>query len=249
VERLIIYYGHKRKFIAHDPERSKKRCPLERIPCERLDNVVINRLKFIVKDRKTLARIVNEASSTRGNETHLPEIVHILQIKESELKGLKDKIGHLAEQIAKLPGDITESLIEKLREYETQKRQIVEHIEKIRAEREGKVIDLDIAHRFLRIFDASFQKRPVLEQRGLIEEVVHSLIVGKNEVKAFYYVLGSPDCISTNLGSAEDEDISGPAQPWSPVRPGFGLVETAGIEPASESHPSLASTCLAGDLD
>jgi hypothetical protein len=153
---------------------------------------------------------------------HLPEIVHILQIKESELKGLKDKIGHLAEQIAKLPGDITESLIEKLREYETQKRQIVEHIEKIRAEREemsGKVIDLDIAHRFFRIFDARFQKRPALEQRGLIEEVVHSLIVGKNEVKAFYYVLGSPDSFSTILGSAEDEDISNPAQPWSQVSP------------------------------
>ena len=254
------YYGHNRKFTTNGAQG--RRCPLERIPAVRLEEAVVNRLIELAGNRKLLAQLA--ADSSKGSGNRRVELDHLIAAAEQDRRNAQREVDNVTAAIASMPEGLNLSSIwEKLKDAEGRRDDAVERINSHKTEREhahSNVIQAEQVFKLFRHFQADFPSQTIVRQRELMREVVYKVRVEEDGVHVLYYsapneelikkdpagklLAGSDLFFSETQNSNNFEKVS-----RTLVLPAFKLVETEGIEPSSESHPSLASTCVDCGLD
>ena len=236
-----FYYGHKRKFTA-TKDRHNKRCPLERIPAERLEDAIISRLIDLAKSKNLLAQLVADAS--KENVDLGKDIDHLIDVKEQERRSVQRYVDNLLASLAEIPEGLSPKIVfEKIADYERQRERISQEISNLRGDKEAgkaKVIDLDAVMRLFRIFQKDVTKRPAHEQRETIREVLHKAIVNEKDVKLIYNSREREDLIGFNpveskASSGDKGDFSSDNNPlatrWSGFRSVSRKMGPQGLEP------------------
>jgi hypothetical protein len=126
-----------------------------------------------------------------------------------------------------------------------QENQAIEkRISELKAQSEEKVIDLEKVFRLVRVFNATFYKRPAHEQRDLLREVIKRVIItGPGTARVEYYADTReeelfPGSQSTKFLVDFSNQIQS-AHPLSGVRTEFGLVDLAGQRTNSAILPDI----------
>jgi hypothetical protein len=138
----------------------------------------------------------------------------------------------------------------------------VNRLEREHLEVKTQVVDLGSARKLMRFFNEHFSKATPQEQRELVKEVIHSLVVKTTYISAHYFAKASEDLFSADLGGFDQGprvkgEIKNPLSGAEVAAPtggfdsalrktlvwtNFDLVEVNGFEPMTFAMPLRRST-------
>lgn len=240
-----FYYGHMRKLLT-EGDRHLKRCELERIPAERIEEAVFGRLMEIAEDKKVLVQMAQDTLGKRAE--HIKELTSLVQAKEQEKRNLQRQIGNLVSALADDPlGTASKTIKSQIGERESLLEQAIVALNEYQMEQsaEEKVVNIEPSFRLFQSFKKNFHSLSQVQQRDVLRDMLVKIIVTKNGIKEGYNLLFSGTLGEQGLGLDPffDSDIKKDLVGEVPlarsvsnrtlVRPICCLVDTTGVEPAT----------------
>ena len=98
------YYGHPRQ-INSDGVTHLKRCRLERVRAERIEDLILKSLKNLIAEPKTIEHWLEIYAKSTYSE--IPALAGRLKSIESEIESKTKRVNNLVSRIAELPADIS----------------------------------------------------------------------------------------------------------------------------------------------
>ena len=243
-----------RKYLAQG-DRHSKRCALENIPAERVEEAVFGRLMEIGENKDFLVQMAKDTLGQR--EVRIRELVCLMQAKEQEKRTLQRQIGNLVSALAEDPlGAGSKTIKSQVADQESLLEQAVLALSDYQREQiaEEKVVDIEPAFRLFQSFKKNFYRLSQVQQRDVLREMILKIVVTKDGEREGYNVL-----FPTSLGERElgiepllepslKKDLAG-GDPLARsvlsrtlVRPTCYLVERSGVEPLTPTMPLWCST-------
>ena len=179
----FFYYGHVRKMKTQGDEHLK-RCHIENIPAPQLEELVLERLKTLAKDKSLLARLVGEFHSEENEDYRI--LKTLIHSKENKRRALLNKMDNLVDAIGDTTDKATRRVLqEKIPVLEKERKRLTDEIKTHRNELTGQkenVVDVEKAFAFLRAFNKGLLDESASVQAQLLQDVIKEIVVLEDRV-------------------------------------------------------------------
>ena len=189
-----FYYGHSRKMTI-EGDHHIKRCHLENIPAPQLEELVLERLKYLASDEKLLVQLVKDSSAGKSEE--YKSINSLICSKENERREVANKLDNLIDAVASIKDAVAKDAIQaKLGKMARRSNELEIEIEKLRFELKkcrGKLLDASTAFKVLKAFNNSLEGKPAAVQAQILEDIVKEVVVYPERVMLKLYGTSSEE--------------------------------------------------------
>ena len=183
-----FYYGHVRK-MKTEGDNHLKRCHIENIPAPQLEELVMERLKTLAKDRDLIARLV--VDSHAGEKENHASVKSLITSKENKRRALADKLDNIVDAIGDTQDKAVRRVLqEKIPELDMQRKKLTDEITKLRFDlkvHDEKIIDAEAAFSLLQIFNKDIAKQPASVQAQILERVIKEIMVYEDRIRLQIY--------------------------------------------------------------
>ena len=242
-----FYYGHMRKELSSG-ERHRERCALETISAPKLEEMVISRVMEIAKRPAIIEALIELSSKSTGSTSE--KLDQLLGAREQDRRSSEGKIRALTAALSQAPGAASSSILLTEIESEAVRLKAIEgELSAVRAQRDFERSNvLDTASLFKKIneMNKNFRNLAPHEQSQFLRDFIVRIVIGKEETRLDYNLGTSKDSqhidsesFFNGLAAENDKGRAVVEQHRPLVRSLYEMVETAGVEPASEKNPYL----------
>ncbi len=169
--KTYLYYR-----CLNDNDKSKDKCPIGHVNAREIENLVIERLRFLSQDQELLVEII-EQSITSG-KTEIEPLEKERRSLEGQLPKIQQKINNLVVMVEDGANN-SQALVERLNELEAQKNQIGKSIAEIGFKinaLESKMISQDVVIANLQYFYESFSELSIIEKKEFLRALIKEII-------------------------------------------------------------------------
>ena len=169
--KTYLYYR-----CLNDNDKSKEKCPIGHVNAKEIENLVIERLRFLAQHQDFLVEVIERSIASSKTEIEPLEIEKKAQ--EAQLPKIKQKISNLVDMIADGTNN-SQSIVERLNELETQKNQLENNIAEIGFKInaiESKMISQDVVIANLQFFSEAFSQLSTNKKKEFLRLFIKEII-------------------------------------------------------------------------
>ena len=169
--KTYLYYR-----CLNDNDKSKQKCPIGHVNAREIENLVIERLRFLSQDQELLVEIIEQ--SIASSKTEIKPLEKERKSLEGQLTKIQQKINNLVVMVEDGANN-SQALVERLKELEAQKSQIGKSIAEIGFKinaLESKMISQDVVMLNLQFFYESFSELSTNEKKEFLRTLIKEII-------------------------------------------------------------------------
>ena len=230
-----FYYGHMRKFRTTEPGKHQERCPQENIPAIQVEELVVQRLKVLSRDKSLLTEILKANGSQR--EGRIEQLNSLVSSKEQERRRIEKQVDGIVVGMSEAGESSRKLLTKKLDELISLKDSVENEIGNLKQEKANAataIIDLSEAQKVIRDFQKNFDSRPLSEQKEILKDVMKRIVVHPTKITCEIYGQEGEEENLFHTNEGLPEEISGGPilldHYRTRVRPGNRLVEVNEVQ-------------------
>jgi len=162
----------------------KEGCEMKYVPADKLEEIVLNKIKSLSVDKSLLDDISLKANESMDDE--LQELVDRRKDHENKLIAIKDKISNLIDAIASKTVKEHKSLDERMDTLEEQRTQLERTIQAVTFqidERKRKVFNAEVMLKSLEAFSKIYDKATSIELKELLPYFVDHIVFSPQRIK------------------------------------------------------------------
>ena len=198
-----FYYGHKRLVTTTGNEHLKK-CYIENIPAPQLEELVLERLKYLAQDQDLLASLVKESHASSCKEYN--SLKSLIQSAENQRKKAARQLERVLESIIDCSDKTTRQLLQKkVPDLEAKRLAFEKQVQELRSQLKGKesdqnTVSLSAAFTLLKNFRKNIDKQPLATQCQILEHIIKEIVVYQDKVVLKLYGASNWEVDSTPDG-------------------------------------------------
>ena len=191
----FFYYGHIRKMKTEGNDHLK-RCHIENVPAPQLEQLILEQLKILGRDRKLIATLVAE-SHTGESEKHA-SLKSLILSKENKRRTLVNKMDNIVDTIGNTTDKTTRKILtESIPSLEEQRHQVTKEIAKLcleLTEQKENIVDARAVFTLLSALNKELEISPPQARILLLEEIIREIVVYEDRVRLSLY--GAADVVT-----------------------------------------------------
>ncbi|MCA9407192.1 MAG: recombinase family protein, partial [Candidatus Omnitrophica bacterium] len=166
----------------------KQACDMKYVPAEKLEYVIMEKIKSLATNQEFLKKIISDANETV--DSTLKEFIERKKDKENKLLAVNTQIENLVDAIANNKVANFKSLEKKIDDFEEQQKQL-EHAINVSnfeiEEKKQKVYNADVIHKSLKKFSEIYEKATPQQIKDLLPYFIKKIIFTPQEIKIALY--------------------------------------------------------------
>jgi site-specific DNA recombinase len=183
-----FYYGHSRQ-LHSDGVTHNKRCKMERVHAEKIEDIVLKSLKTLASDSKTLDHWLEIYA--KGTESSLPSLQGRVKTLETDIVTFERRTRNLTERLSELPSEVpADSLYEQIKQNSEKVRELKNTLNTLLVEEKKittQAIDRDGLIFKVRRAIQNLEKTPADMRRGVYENLIQFSEVHATKVRLGVY--------------------------------------------------------------